>query len=140
MKKNLKFVISGVVICGLLYTFFFGTPPSTFSTEKIEPSPEEIVELMGTEVSFGVKGNCKMCKKTIETAANSLDGVLKSNWDVQTKQVSLVYDSQIVDLMTIHKAIASSGYGTELVENNMDSYENLPMCCKYDPDMVIKSN
>jgi copper chaperone CopZ len=95
---------------------------------------------MGTESSFGVKGNCGMCKKTIETAAKSLDGVLKADWDKQSKQVSLVYDSQIVDLMSIHEAIANSGYGTELVDNNMDSYENLPLCCKYDPKMNVKSN
>ena len=141
MNKNLKIIVGGLVISLLIYSFFFfGTSPSIFSSENSEPSPEKIVELMGTESTFGVKGNCKMCKKTIETAANSLDGVLNADWDVQTKQVNLVYDSQIVDLMSIHQAIANSGYGTELVENNMDSYGNLPMCCKYDPKMNVKSN
>ena len=140
MKKNIKIIASAVVIGGLIFSFLFGTPPSTFSLEKSEPSSEKILELMGTETSFGVKGNCGMCKKTIETAAKSLDGVINAEWDVNTKQVSLVYDSQIVDLMSIHKVIADSGYGTELVENNTDSYENLPLCCKYDPKMNVKSN
>ena len=140
MKKNIKIIASAVVIGGLIFSFLFGTPPSTFSLEKSEPSSEKILELMGTETSFGVKGNCGMCKKTIETAAKSLDGVINAEWDVNTKQVSLVYDSQIVDLMSIHKVIADSGYGTELVENNTDSYENLPLCCKYDPNMNVKSN
>jgi len=140
MKKNIKIIASAVVIGGLIFSFLLGTPPSTFSLEKSEPSSEKILELMGTETSFGVKGNCGMCKKTIETAAKSLDGVINAEWDVNTKQVSLVYDSQIVDLMSIHKVIADSGYGTELVENNTDSYENLPLCCKYDPKMNVKSN
>jgi len=140
MKKNIKIIASAVVIGGLIFSFLLGTPPSTFSLEKSEPSSEKILELMGTETSFGVKGNCGMCKKTIETAAKSLDGVINAEWDVNTKQVSLVYDSQIVDLMSIHKVIADSGYGTELVENNTDSYENLPLCCKYDPNMNVKSN
>ena len=140
MKKNIKIIASAVVIGGLIFSFLLGTPPSTFSLEKSEPSSEKILELMGTETSFGVKGNCGMCKKTIETAAKSLDGVINAEWDVNTKQVSLVYDSQIVDLMSIHKVIADSGYGTELVQNNTDSYENLPLCCKYDPNMNVKSN
>ena len=140
MKKNIKIIASAVVIGGLIFSFLLGIPPSTFSLEKSEPSSEKILELMGTETSFGVKGNCGMCKKTIETAAKSLDGVINAEWDVNTKQVSLVYDSQIVDLMSIHKVIADSGYGTELVENNTDSYENLPLCCKYDPKMNVKSN
>ena len=150
MKKNLitylasiattTYIVGGLLI-GLAIGFFLAnTATNHDSYENLVPNPEEIVELMGTESSFGVKGNCGMCKKTIETAAKSLDGVLKADWDKQSKQVSLVYDSQIVDLMSIHEAIANSGYGTELVDNNMDSYENLPLCCKYDPKMNVKSN
>ncbi|MFL2639625.1 MAG: heavy-metal-associated domain-containing protein [Flavobacteriaceae bacterium] len=110
------------------------------STNNNSPDPEEIVQLMGTEATFGVKGNCGMCKKTIETAANSLNGVIKVNWNKNTKMVDLVYDSQTIDLITIHEAIAKSGYDTELVEHIPESYENLPLCCKYDPEMVITSN
>ena len=99
-----------------------------------EDKAETIVELMGTETSFAVKGNCKMCKKTIETSAMSLDGVHKANWDVKTKQIDLVYDDQLVELMTIHNTIAASGYSTELVDLNQEAYDNLPLCCQYDPE------
>jgi copper chaperone CopZ len=95
---------------------------------------ETIIELMGTETSFAVKGNCKMCKKTIETSALSLDGVHKANWDVKTKQIDLVFDEQLVELMTIHNTIAASGYSTELVDLNQEAYDNLPLCCQYDPE------
>ena len=138
MKKSIKIIFA--LATGLLIGWFLPDLISTDDSETSIDNVEKIVELMGTETSFGVKGNCGMCKKTIETAANSLNGVIKADWDVQTKQVSLVYDSHIIDLMSIHQAIANSGYGTELVENNMDSYENLPLCCKYDPDMDVKSN
>ncbi len=99
-----------------------------------EDKAETFVELMGTETSFSVKGNCKMCKKTIETSAMSLDGVLKANWDVKTKQIDLVYDDQLVELITIHNTIAASGYSTELVDLNQEAYDNLPLCCQYDPE------
>jgi copper chaperone CopZ len=101
---------------------------------------EAIVELMGTETSFGVKGNCKMCKKTIEVSALSLEGVLKADWDVKTKQVSLVYDDQMIDLISIHQAISDSGYGTDLNELNKEAYDNLPLCCQYDPNMLTDIN
>ena len=81
-----------------------------------------------------------MCKKTIENAANSVNGVIKVDWNQNTKQVNLVYDSQIADLMSVHRAIAKSGYDTEIVKHDPDSYENLPLCCQYDPEMIINSN
>ena len=99
-----------------------------------EDKAETIVELMGTKTSFAVKGNCKMCKKTIENSAMSLDGVLKANWDVKIKQIDLVYDDQLVELITIHNTIAASGYSTELVDLNQEAYDNLPLCCQYDPE------
>ncbi|HIF84215.1 MAG TPA: copper chaperone [Flavobacteriaceae bacterium] len=136
MKKNSKIIIAIIIFSPFVWVFW----PSN-STEQIsKPNPEEIVELMGTETSFGVKGNCKMCKSTIETAALSLDGVLKADWDVKTKQVSLVYDTQMVDLTSIHQAISNSGYGTDLNELNKEAYDNLPLCCQYDPEMEIKLN
>jgi|TARA_B100000768_G_scaffold91308_1_gene85468 copper chaperone CopZ len=138
MKKNITIIVSLVIglSIGLFLPDLISSDDSKISIEKAE----NIVELMGNETTFGVKGNCGMCKKTIETAALSLSGVSNAKWDKQTKQIKLIYDPQIVDLMSIHQVIANSGYGTELVENNMDSYENLPLCCKYDPKMNVKSN
>ena len=138
--KNSKTVITALIASGLTILLLWIINDKPFSEENTAPSPEKIVELMGNQTSFGVKGNCGMCKKTIETAALSLDGVLSAQWSGQTKQISLVYDPQVVELLNIHKAIANSGYGTELVEYNMDNYDELPLCCQYDPSMIIKSN
>ena len=132
-NKNLTILL---IIIPLLSILIF----KSFSEEKKIPEPEKIVELMGTQTTFGVKGNCGMCKKTIENAANSVNGVIKVDWNQNTKQVNLVYDSQIADLMSVHKAIAKSGYDTEVVKHDPDSYENLPLCCQYNPEMIINSN
>ena len=138
MKKNITIIV--FLVFGLLIGWFLPDLFTTNDSKITSENAEKIVELMGNETSFWVKGNCGMCKKTIETAALSLSGVTNADWDKQTKQIKLIYDPQIVDLISIHQAIANSGYGTELVENNMDSYDNLPLCCKYDPKMNIKSN
>ena len=127
------------IILFVLTVLFIGYGITTITnSEEVEivdnNKAETIIELMGTETSFAVKGNCKMCKKTIETSALSLDGVHKANWDVKTKQIDLVFDEQLVELMTIHNTIAASGYSTELVDLNQEAYDNLPLCCQYDPE------
>ena len=133
MKQTIKILF--FVSIGLLIGYFIADFNLENEAEISNPEKAEtIVELMGTETTFGVKGNCKMCKKTIETAALSLDGVHKAVWDVQTKQIDLVYDDQLVELMTIHNTIANSGYSTELVDLNREAYDNLPMCCQYNPE------
>ena len=133
MKQTIKILF--FVSIGLLIGYFIADFNLENESEISNPEKAEtIVELMGTETTFGVKGNCKMCKKTIETAALSLDGVHKAVWDVETKQIDLVYDDQLVELMTIHNTIANSGYSTELVDLNKEAYDNLPMCCQYNPE------
>ena len=133
MKQTIKILF--FVSIGLLIGYFIADFNLENEAEISNPEKAEtIVELMGTETTFGVKGNCKMCKKTIETAALSLDGVHKAVWDVETKQIDLVYDDQFVELMTIHNTIANSGYSTELVDLNKEAYDNLPMCCQYNPE------
>ena len=134
MKTTFK-----IIFVALIGVFIgYSVANYTLTTDEVEIVEEEkvenIIELMGTETSFGVKGNCKMCKKTIETSALSLDGVHKAIWDVKTKQIDLVYDDQLVELTTIHNTIASSGYSTDLVDLNQEAYDNLPMCCQYDPE------
>ena len=133
MKKTTYIILS--LIGGLIIGYFIADySVEDVSKQSNNSTAEVIVELMGTETSFGVKGNCKMCKKTIETSALTLDGVHKAEWNVQSKQIDLVYDDQLVELMTIHNAIASSGYATDLVDLNKEAYDNLPLCCKYDPE------
>ena len=138
MKTTFKtiFRITLAILFGLFIGYSIADYVITSQEVEIvnEDKAETIVELMGTETSFAVKGNCKMCKKTIETSAMSLDGVLKANWDVKTKQIDLVYDDQLVELMTIHNTIAASGYSTDLVDLNQEAYDNLPLCCQYDPE------
>ena len=41
------------------------------------------------EISFGVRGNCGMCKTTIQKAALSVDGVEEASWDIQTKVLDM---------------------------------------------------
>jgi mercuric ion binding protein len=140
MKTKFKIILSLIIVLLIVYFLRDMSFNDPANSDVNDAKAEAIVELMGTETSFGVKGNCKMCKKTIEASALSLEGVLKADWDVKTKQVSLVYDDQMIDLISVHKAISDSGYGTDLNELNKEAYDNLPLCCQYDPDMQTDIN
>ena len=106
-----------------------------------ETSNQEMSQDMAmTEMSFGVRGNCGMCKNTIEKAANSIDGVAKASWDVDKKKIDVSFDDAKTNEMAIHNAIAASGYDTEKVAGDEDAYNNLPDCCKYDHNMAMNQS
>ncbi|SFT55027.1 Copper chaperone CopZ [Lishizhenia tianjinensis] len=83
------------------------------------------------EASFNVQGNCNMCKSTIEGAVNTCDGVDMAEWNKDTKQMMVKYDSSVISLDEIDQRIANSGYATDHHEANMEAYEKLPKCCHY---------
>ena len=92
------------------------------------------------EISFGVRGNCGMCKTTIQKAALSVDGVEEASWDMQTKVLDIRTNSNLDSItIKIHNAVAKSGYDTELVLANSEDYNNLPGCCQYNREMEISS-
>ena len=78
--------------------------------KEIETTTKEALKEMAmTDLSFGVRGNCSMCKNTIERAANGIDGVASANWDVDKKKIDVSFYDTKTDAMAIHKAIAASG-------------------------------
>ena len=92
------------------------------------------------EISLGVRGNCGMCKTTIQKAALSVDGVEEASWDIQTKVLDIRTNSNLDSItIKIHNAVAKSGYDTELVLANSEDYNNLPGCCQYNREMEISS-
>ncbi|WP_298344558.1 heavy-metal-associated domain-containing protein [uncultured Algibacter sp.] len=128
-----KVILSVVAIAAL------GLTSCKNETKKVEDTTTTEVskEIAMTDLSFGVRGNCGMCKSTIEKAANSVEGVASANWDVDKKKIDVSFDDTKTDAMTIHKAIAASGYDTEKVAGSEEAYKNLPGCCQYDHEMAM---
>lgn len=104
---------------------------------KKEVSNEVSKDIAMTDISFGVRGNCGMCKNTIEKAAYGVEGVANATWNVDKKKIDLSFDDTKTNAMIIHKAIAASGYDTEKAVGDLNAYDDLPGCCKYDHEMVM---
>lgn len=79
-----------------------------------------------------VSGKCGMCETRIEKAALSVKGVEAAEWDKESGNLELVYDSGKTDSDKIQKAIARAGHDTELYTANDKVYDKLPECCKYE--------
>ncbi|MFC0604898.1 heavy-metal-associated domain-containing protein [Winogradskyella pulchriflava] len=109
--------------------------------KEVEPTTTEVSkEIAMTDLSFGVRGNCGMCKSTIEKAAKGVEGVASAHWNVDKKKIDVSFDSTKTDAITIHNAIAASGYDTEKVDGDLEAYDGLPGCCKYDHDMAMNQS
>ena len=128
-----KVILSMAVIAGLAFTSCKNEAKKEIKTTTTEIS----AAVVKTNLTFGVRGNCGMCKMTIEKAANSVEGVASAIWDVDQKKIDISFDDGKIDAVVIHEAIAASGYDTEQVAGNEEAYDGLPGCCKYDHAMVM---
>lgn len=82
--------------------------------------------------TFTVYGNCGMCKKTIETSLDGVDGIATAEWDMSNDKMTVTYDPKTISIEKIHTKIAAVGYDTE-VERAPDAvYEKLHSCCQYE--------
>lgn len=70
-----------------------------------------------------------MCKQRIEKAAVG-KGLREARWNVETKQLTLVYTTGF-DLLKAKKRIAAAGHDTDEVKASDDAYHSLPDCCLY---------
>tara|TARA_B110000881_G_C18380554_1_gene415884 strand:- start:8 stop:451 length:444 start_codon:yes stop_codon:yes gene_type:complete len=139
-KNNIKSSIIGFVIAFSLSSCANKNAPKVI---EITTTPEiQLTSEIKSDITFGVRGNCGMCKSTIETAAMSVDGVDNASWSTESKLINININSDVNDAMlnNIHVAIAKSGYDTELSLAVIEDYNKLPMCCKYDREMIISVN
>lgn len=84
------------------------------------------------DTSITVYGNCSSCKKAIEKAVKSVDGVKTASWDKKKKILNIQFDLSETSLNTIEKAIIDIGYDTENMRAEESVYNELHECCKYD--------
>lgn len=120
-------IIKYIFVVGIAFASCNGT--SEKSTEKVQISTE--IKNGVASSTFKVWGNCEMCKETI-VGSLKVDGIEKADWDVDSKIMSVTYDTSKISLDQIQKNIASVGYDNVVYRGNDSAYKNLPECCQYD--------
>ena len=81
--------------------------------------------------TFQVSGNCGMCEAKIEKAAKAA-GATYAEWNVDTKIITVKYNSSSSNLAKIQKNIAKVGYDNAGAKATKESYNKLHACCQYE--------
>ena len=82
------------------------------------------------EVTIQTSGTCGECKEIIEATLSKTKGVKKSEYDLETSKVVVVYSPKKTNLESIKTAIVNAGYDADELKANQEAYDNLPKCCK----------
>lgn len=82
--------------------------------------------------TFEVKGNCNQCQRRIQKAAFSVSGVKMANWDIDSRQMSLILNEEKASLLQVKQAIAKVGHDTDEVKATDNDYDHLHFCCHYE--------
>ena len=93
--------------------------------KKVEENKKTVIK---------VSGNCEMCKMRIEKASLSLKGVKYASWSIPDNELRLIYNSNKIDIVGIHKSISNSGHDTSEMKAPLEIYNALPACCLYPRD------
>jgi len=110
-----------------LSTFFFMVVLS-YSQNKI------------AEVKITTSAQCEMCKEKIEEALAFKKGVKFAELDVETKIVTIKYQTKRTNPAELRKIIASLGYDADDQKADTQAYGKLPNCCKKPEDADHKKH
>lgn len=83
------------------------------------------------KVNFPVNGVCKMCKERIEKVSLNLKGVKYADWNLNSSNLSIIFNMKKVTIDEIKNKIAESGHDNGDYISSLESYNKLPDCCKY---------
>jgi len=88
------------------------------------------------KLTLEVDGVCNMCKDRIEAACVKTKGIKAADWNVETHELKLIYNENVIDIETIKKSIVAVGHDTEEMKASDEAYNNLHECCKYRDEKV----
>ena len=77
-----------------------------------------------------VSGECGSCKKKIEAAAKKA-GASYALWNIDSKELTVKYDSRSSNTAKIEQSIARAGYDTPDFKATDAAYSKLDKCCQY---------
>ena len=78
-----------------------------------------------------IYGNCSICKKSIESAANVKD-IVQVEWNKDTKMAFLTYDEKKTNQDEILKRLGLAGYDSDKFLAPDNVYAKLETCCQYE--------
>lgn len=88
------------------------------------------VNAQSDTVKIQTSAVCETCKETIEHDLSFVKGIVSSNLDLSSKQLTVVYESKKIDANTVRMEVTKIGYDADSLKANPKSFKRLPECCK----------
>jgi copper chaperone CopZ len=82
------------------------------------------------EVKIKTSAQCEMCKDRIEDKLNYTKGVKYAELDVDSKVLTVKYNTKKLSKGDIKNVVADLGYNADDVKRNEAAHAKLPGCCK----------
>ena len=73
---------------------------------------------------------CDQCKITIEKSINFEKGVKRATLDVESKELTLIYQSAKTNPDKLRVAVTKIGYDADSIPADPKAYSKLHFCCK----------
>lgn len=85
-----------------------------------------------TKAVIKTSGNCETCKETLEHNMKFEKGVKSVSFDIDSKNLSVQYDSKKTTIDALRKAVTKLGYDADSLPADPKAYNKLKDCCKKD--------
>ena len=82
------------------------------------------------KVEIQTSAQCSMCKDRLEKDLAFEKGVKSVSLDLETKIISIEYQTDKTDPDKLKEAISKIGYDADDVTADIKAYDKLPDCCK----------
>ena len=104
----------------IIFILFLGL---SFSFTK-QPNPKTQTVIIKTSAE------CGECKERIESKLNYTKGIVFSELDFVSKELTVKFKSAKISLQEIKQIVADLGYDADELKANPEEYQKLPACCK----------
>ncbi len=73
---------------------------------------------------------CETCKETIEHDLSFVKGIIHSDLDLKTFDLTVAYESSKIDPAKIRLEVTKIGYNADSLKADPKAFRRLPDCCK----------
>ena len=104
----------------IIFILFLGL---SFSFTK-QPSPKAQTVVIKTSAE------CGECKERIESKLNYTKGIVFSELDFVSKDLTVKFKPTKISVQEIKQIVSDLGYDADELKANPEAYQKLPACCK----------
>ncbi|HTL80944.1 MAG TPA: heavy-metal-associated domain-containing protein [Bacteroidia bacterium] len=108
-----------------LFVFLFIAGKPTLNAQTTITS-----SLSDSTVTIKTNGQCGECKERLESNLSVMKGVKSATFDLNTKDVTIVFNPAKTSSAKLRTAISKIGYDADNVKADPKAQSKLPKCCQ----------